>query len=277
MILPIVYLLNLDHAMKKIETIIRKEWAEVFKNRMVLFTVAFLPLIMTAIPLGILFALRSEGSIQGMDADIPRQFSAFCAPGLSGGDCFQVYMVSQFIIMFMIIPLAIPSTISAYSIVGEKATHSLEPLLATPITTAELLIGKSLAALIPAVLATYVSFGIYAIGAWFMITNKAVFSAMMDVRWLLAVFLVGPLLALMAVNFSVMVSSRVNDPRVAEQLSALIIVPVLAIFFGQLSGLFILNRQLILLIAVVLVVIDAILVYLSVRLFQRETILTRWK
>ena len=33
---------------KKIKTIVRKEWAEVFKNRMVLFTVAFLPLIMTA-------------------------------------------------------------------------------------------------------------------------------------------------------------------------------------------------------------------------------------
>jgi ABC-2 type transport system permease protein len=263
--------------MKKIKTIVRKEWAEVFKNRMILFTVAFLPLIMTAIPLGILFALRSEGSIQGMDADIPRQFGAFCPTELSEGDCFQVYMVSQFIIMFMIIPLAIPSTISAYSIVGEKATHSLEPLLATPITTTELLIGKSLAALIPAVVATYVAFGIYALGAWFMLENKVVFSAMMDVRWLLAVYLVGPLLALMAVNFSIMVSSRVNDPRVAEQLSALIIVPILAIFFGQLSGLFILNRQLILLIAVVLVVIDAILVYLSERLFQRETILTRWK
>jgi ABC-2 type transport system permease protein len=263
--------------MKKIETIVRKEWAEVFKNRMVLFTVAFLPLIMTAIPLGVLFALRSEGSIQGMDAEIPRQFSALCPPALNGGDCFQVYLVSQFMIMFMIIPLTIPSTISAYSIVGEKATHSLEPLLATPITTIELLIGKSLAAFIPAILATYIAFGIYAVGAWIMIASKAAFASMMDIRWLLAVFLVGPLLALMAVNFSIMVSSRVNDPRVAEQLSVLIIVPVLAIFFGQLSGLFILNRQLVLLIAAVLVILDAILVYLSVRLFQRETILTRWK
>ena len=263
--------------MNKIRTIVRKEWAEVFKNRMVLFTVAFLPLIMTAIPLGILFAIRSEGSIQGMDTEIPRQFSAICPSGLNGGECFQVYMVSQFMIMFMIIPLVIPSTISAYSIVGEKATRSLEPLLATPITTAELLIGKSLAALVPAVLATDIAFCIYAIGAWLMINSKVVFAAMMDVRWLLAVFLVGPLLALMAVNFSIMVSSRVNDPRVAEQLSVLIIVPVLAIFFGQLSGLFILNRQLVLLIAVVLAIFDAILVYLSVRLFQRETILTRWK
>ena len=37
--------------MIKIWTIISKEWAEVFKNRLVLFTVAFLPIILTALPL----------------------------------------------------------------------------------------------------------------------------------------------------------------------------------------------------------------------------------
>jgi len=88
---------------------------------------------------------------------------------------------------------------------------------------------------------------------------------------------VGPLMALMAVNFSIMVSSRVNDPRVAEQLSMVVIIPVLALFFGQLAGLFILNRQLILFIAAALVLLDGLMVYLAVQLFQRETILTRWK
>ncbi len=42
--------------MHKITTILRKEWAEVFKNRMVVFTIAFMPLLMTAIPLVILFS-----------------------------------------------------------------------------------------------------------------------------------------------------------------------------------------------------------------------------
>jgi ABC-2 type transport system permease protein len=79
------------------------------------------------------------------------------------------------------------------------------------------------------------------------------------------------------VNLSVIISSRVNDPRVAEQLSMVVIVPVLGIFFGQIAGLFVLNSQLVLIIAVILVVLDALLVYLSVGLFQRETILTRWK
>jgi ABC-2 type transport system permease protein len=159
----------------------------------------------------------------------------------------------------------------------QKATRSLEPLLATPITTAELLTGKSLAAAIPAILATWAGFLIYAIGARILVPNPQVYLALIDPMWLIAVILVGPLLAIMAVNASIMVSSRVNDPRVAEQLSMVVIVPVLALFFGQISGLFFLNRQLILIIAGILIAIDLGLVYLSVRLFQRETILTRWK
>ncbi len=180
-------------------------------------------------------------------------------------------------IMFMLLPLAIPAAIASYSIVGEKTTRSLEPLLATPITTWELLAGKSLAAVIPAVLMTDIAFGIYALGAFILIPNRPVFLAMMDARWLLAIFLVGPLMAIMAVNFSVMISSRVNDPRVAEQLSMVVIIPVLGFFFGQVAGLFVINRQIIYASALVLTVLDAGLVYLAVRLFQRETILTRWK
>jgi ABC-2 type transport system permease protein len=263
--------------MKNVWTIVRKEWAEIFKNRMVLFTISFLPLIMTAIPLGIIFSMRGETGMQDAMAEIPDQFNAFCPANLSGGDCFQVFLVSQFMIMFMLLPLAIPAAIASYSIVGEKTTRSLEPLLATPITTIELLLGKSLAAVIPAIVVTDIAFGIYALGAFILIPNRSVFLAMMDARWLIAIFVVGPLMAIMAVNFSVMISSRVNDPRVAEQLSMIVIIPVLGFFFGQIAGLFVINKQIILWSALVLVLLDAVLVYLASRLFQRETILTRWK
>ena len=263
--------------MNKIRTIISKEWAEVFKNRFVLFTVAFLPLIMTAIPLVILFMTRSEQVLNSLDTEMPAQFSAFCPANLSSGECIQVYVVSNFLVMFMILPLAIPATIASYSIVGEKVTRSLEPLLATPITTAELLIGKSLAAALPAILATWAGFAIFAAGAWLILAEREVFFAVLDSLWLLAIFLVGPLMAILAVNVSVIVSSRTNDPRVAEQISMIVILPLMLVFFGQLAGLFILNNQLILLSAAALLVVDAILIRLAVRLFQRETILTRWK
>jgi ABC-2 type transport system permease protein len=137
--------------------------------------------------------------------------------------------------------------------------------------------GKNLAAVIPAVLATWLGFIVYAIGARIMIANPVVVRALLDPMWLLAVIVVGPLMAVLSVNFSIMISSRANDPRVAEQLSAVVILPVLALFFGQISGLFFINQRLIIVMALILAVIDALMIYLAVRLFQRETILTRWK
>ncbi len=262
--------------MNKIKTIIRKEWAEVFKKRMVLFSVIFLPLFLSVLPLIILYSM-SGSTAANTSAQLPAQFQQLCKANLTAGQCMQYYIVSEFLIMFMLIPLFIPVNIAAYSIVGEKTTHSLEPLLATPISTTELLAGKNLASVIPAVIATWAGFAIFAVGSLIITGGGALASALLDPMWLIAIFLAGPLMAVLSVNFSIMVSSRVNDPRVAEQLSAVIIIPLLALFFGQIAGLFVLNSTLILLVCVVLVLLDVFMIYMAVRLFQRENILTRWK
>ena len=262
--------------MQKIKIIIRKEWAEVFKNKMVIFSVIFLPLMLTALPLGILYFTQDAG-MSDFSSEMPAEFEAVCPEGLSGGECFQVYMVSQFMLMFMIIPLIIPVNIAAFSVVGEKTNHSLEPLLATPITTSELLTGKNLAAAIPAVLATWVGFAIYAIGTILISQSPGVTRAILDAKWLGAIFIVGPLMAILSVNFSIMVSSRVNDVRAAEQISSVVMLPLLALFFAQVAGLIFINNLIVTIMAVVLVIVDIIFVYLAVRLFQRESILTRWK
>jgi ABC-2 type transport system permease protein len=260
----------------RIRTIIEKEWAEVFKHRMVLFTITLLPLIFTAMPLIVLFMTRSADMTGGSSTNMPAQFAATCG-AISGVDCIQIYMVNEFLLLYMMMPLIIPITIAAYSIVGEKATHSLEPLLATPISTVELLAGKIIAAAVPAILATWGCFGIFLLllpltGASHIVQTYAVGPV-----WLLAVLILGPLMAILAVNFAVMVSSRVNDPRVAEQISAILIVPIMAVLFGQVAGLVLINLQLILVTIIVLVLLDLGSLYLGSKFFQRETILTRWK
>jgi len=259
----------------KIRTIIGKEWAEVFKNRMVLFSVAFLPLIFVAMPL-IMLATTSglEGSESTGVDEIP--MAATLCQGFSDHECMQIYMLDIFMVLFMVLPVTIPATIAAYSIVGEKTTRSLEPLLATPITTRELLTGKVLAAAIPAVAATWISFLLYATGARFMVTD-IVFDRVLDPMWLIAVFALGPLLSLMAVSIGVMISSRVSDPRVAEQLSALVILPIVLFVVGQSFGLFIIDRTIVLLALVVVLFLDAIAVTMTLRVFQREKILTQWR
>ena len=263
--------------MNKAWVIVRKEWSEVFKNRFVLFTVAFLPLLLTALPLGILYAMGSGGELGGISMDdMPVEFEAFCG-GISGAACAQYYLVSQFMLLFMLMPLAIPVTIASYSITGEKTTRTLEPLLATPITTLELLAGKAMAAAIPAILATFAGYGIFAFGTLLLTVEPGVLDKILDPLWLMAIFVVGPLLSLAAVSVAVMVSSRANDPRVAEQLSMLVILPLLGLFFSRMAGLISLNERLITWMALGLIVIDLGLLYFAVQLFQRETILTRWK
>ena len=262
--------------MNRIYQIIRKEWAEVFKNRFVLFTVAFLPLIAALLPLGILYFLGTSTDIADELDEIPEQFLALCSD-MSGQECVQYFAISQFFLLFLIIPLAIPITIASYSIIGEKTTRTLEPLLATPISTAELLGGKSAAAVIPGVVATWLAYVILVIGAALMGLRQAVMGNLLNPFWLIAVFVVGPLLALTGVSVAVMVSSRATDPRTAEQTSMLVFLPVLLIFFAQLAGFILIDAQFVVLIAAALIVVDAALLAAAVRLFQRETILTRWK
>ena len=262
--------------MDKIKLIIKKEWMEVFKNRMVIFTVAFLPLILIAIPLIILYSTNDVGTT-GLASTGQSISSDLCAENPNDPNCFQIYLVSQFLMMFMLIPLAIPVTFAAYSIVGEKNNKSLEPLLATPIKTSELLMGKSLAALIPAVIATYGAFLCFLIGAWIILVDKSIIIAFLDLRWLIAILIVGPLMAFFAVNLSLMISSRVNDPRAAEQLSMVVVVPVLAIFFGQMAGLIVINIGVISIAALILIIFDVLVYYFANKVFQRENILIRWK
>ena len=99
----------------------------------------------------------------------------------------------------------------------------------------------------------------------------------LDPLWLLAVFVVGPLLTILSVCTAIIISSRVTDPRVAEQLSAVVILPIILLLVGQSMGLIILDRQIVVLGAIIVAVADVVLLFVAVKAFQREIILTKWK
>jgi ABC-2 type transport system permease protein len=264
--------------MNRIKTIIEKEWAEVFKSKMVLFTTIFIPLIFTALPLVMLFITGQAMDVDstGM-SDVPVEFLSVCGSDVTGGECMQIYVINQFLLLFMMVPVIVPVTIAAYSIVGEKTTHSLEPLLATPITTMELLTGKSLAAVLPAILVGWLSFGLFLIGLPILGVSRAVINYIVGPTWLLAILIGGPLMALASVNFTIYISSRVNDPRVAEQISSFLILPILGLMFAQIAGVIVVNVMVMLSFIGGMFLFDIGMVYLGATIFQRETILTRWK
>lgn len=263
--------------MKHIRVIIAKEWAEMVRNKLVLYVIIFVPLLMTAIPVVMLYIMsRVPTDPQDLE-EMGRMLENPIFQGMNATEAIQSVMASNMLILFLMMPLMVPVTIASYSIVGEKISRSLEPLLATPVTTAQLLAGKGLAAALPGIIMAWVSYGVFLIFARFFSVSDRVFNIFINPMWLIAMFVLAPLLTIMAVAVAIIVSSRVNDPRAAEQLGALLILPLMILFLGTMAGFIMLNSTTFWLSSAIALLLDIGIGYVAVVLFQRETILTRWK
>ncbi len=188
----------------------------------------------------------------------------------------QAYVFQYFLVMLVLGPITSAMSIAASSVIGEKQARTLEPLLVTPISTFELLAGKLLGALLPTLALSTLSIVLY-LGVIAAAAHDGVFSVLLGPRTLGVVFLLGPLAAIVALLLAICVSSRVNDPRTAQQLSIFVILPIPALLLGQIFGGIELSGPLILWIALGLFIVNIGLMRVAIRLFDRETILTRWK
>jgi len=188
----------------------------------------------------------------------------------------QAWIFQQFLILLLLTPVAGSMSVAAYSVIGEKQARTLEPLLATPIRTFELLAAKVLGSLIPALALTLGCFAFYLV-ATILFGGPGAYRALLTGGSLAIVFIVGPLAALAALQMAVCVSSRVNDARSAQQIGALIILPIAGLLIAQVTGSVILSSTIVLIITLGLVVVNACLMAIGIALFDRESILTRWK
>ena len=188
----------------------------------------------------------------------------------------QSTLFQQFLVLLVLSPVAAAMSLAAYSVIGEKQARSLEPLLATPITTFELLLAKVLGAFLPALALSLACFAVD-VAAAALLARPGVFLALLTPRSIGVLFLMGPMASLTALTLAVCVSSRVNDPRSAQQLAVLVVLPLTALLVAQITLGFVVTVPIILLITGVLAVVNAGLIRLGVSLFERETILTRWK
>jgi hypothetical protein len=91
------------------------------------------------------------------------------------------------------------------------------------------------------------------------------------------VFLLAPLSCILSVGYNVLVSSRANDVRAAQQLGTLILLPFGAVYFLSEIKVLELTTNNLLIMAASLVAVDVVVFFLVKATFQREEILTRWK
>jgi ABC-2 type transport system permease protein len=132
------------------------------------------------------------------------------------------------------------------------------------------------AAVVPAVLVSWLIFGLFLLGVRFL-ARPIVLTAALNPIWLVATLVIGPLLALLSVLAGIIASSRMSDPRAVQQLVAMFVVPIILVGVAQVSGLFTVSLPMILLGALLVAVLDGGILWVAVRLFQREAILTRWR
>ena len=236
-----------------------KDFAIFLKKRNILYSILIVPLLVSVLfPAVVAFAGRNGG--RGIPAaQLPVLLPAFA-------------------FFYLILAGFIPTSIASYSIVGEKVEKCLEPLLATPTTDGEILLGKGISAFLPPIVA--------------ILGGSAVFMVLMDLvtrgtlgyaffpNWNagIVLFLMVPLAAIMSVEWNVIISSRVSDVRVAMQLGALVVLPLGGIYVGgELNLIPLGDTSNLLIIGAILLVVDLLLLYVARATFRREEILTKWK
>jgi ABC-2 type transport system permease protein len=234
----------------RIGAVARKELTEFRRNRFILTTMAIFPILFLASPTTTILASKAAADSQKLDNQV----------GLS-------------LMFLMLIPVFVPATISANSVIGERDQGTLEPVLTTPIRREEFLIGKAVANFIPAVGLAYLVFGLFlaivGVGA-----DPVIATAVWHAPQLLAEVFYIPLLAGWAIWVGLAISTKAGDTRVAQQLSTLASLPPLVLIALMSFRVIKPTLTIALAFAGLLLVIDCAAYLVVAKLFDRERLVT---
>ncbi len=251
--------------------ILARELAELRRAPLLLLSMASLPATLVGVPLVTVWYLVERVSpvalvfleeLYGLDGGAPAQVVAEAA-------------ALNWLPIFLVMPVFLPILVAAQAIGGERERHTLEPLLATPAPMVAIVLGKSLAAVVPAVLITWASAAVFVGGLDLLVYARAGVLPLPDVVWVFAVVVLAPLLALFGNTLAVLISARVSDPRAAQNLAAMSVVPLVGLLVAQLTGKVLLGLPFYLGLAAALVAVDLALIGLTVWLVDREQLLVR--
>jgi len=189
-----------------------------------------------------------------------------------------VVLLPAFLFYYVILGSYLSTPIASYTIAGEKIEKSLEPLLATPTTDSEILLGKGIAAFLPPLGAALGGSALFMLLMDLTTKGKLGYYYFPDWNSATVILLLLPLALLMSVQINVIVSSKVSDIRSGQQLGVLTIIPFVGVYAaGELNLINLGDTSNLLIIAGALVVVDVLLFFVSTATFRREEILTRWK
>ncbi len=271
---------------KNVLTIARKDWLEVRQNKAAWIPMLIVPAIFVVV-LPLIFTVVipalsvSPQDVMNSDADIayfiekmPPQLGQYVDLQNPMQSMIVVMLGIMFAPMFLIMPLMFASTIAAESFAGERERKTMEALLYTPASDADLFVGKLVAAAVPSIGITWISFLVYTV-----ILNLMPYAYFQRFwfplpTWWPLIFWITPALAILSIAVTVLISARVQSFQGAYQLSSSLVILVVALFAGQLSGFLYLSVVIELLLGVVFWAVAFFLVYLAVQTFNREALIS---
>lgn len=271
--------------LQNIFTIAKKDWLEVRQNKyawapMLIVPAIFviiIPLIFTlvipALSVSPQQVLTSDPDFQVFIDHMPLQLSRYIDFQHPMESMLVIILGIMFAPMFLIMPLMASTTIASESFAGERERKTMEALLYTPASDAELFLGKVTASAVPSIGITWLSFAIYT-----LILNLAPYVYIQRIwfplpTWWPLIFWITPALVILGISLTVLISARVQNFLGAYQTSASVVLLVVALFAGQLSGMLYLSVGIEMLLGLLFWTAAALLTALAIRTFNREALL----
>jgi ABC-2 type transport system permease protein len=252
-----------------------KDFLDLRKNPSLLLAMAALPLVQVVVPVVVVWSYLRDPNDPNL-----RVVALYYDPALPLNANAGRFLVERTLMdwfgMFLVMPVFVPILISSQSVAGEKERRTLEPLLASPVTAVELVAGKSLASLVPAVLITWTAFVLLCVGVDVVAWPLGQGLLMPNRLWLFGMLVLAPPFAFFGNGVAVLISARVAEARTAQQLSALVVLPFVGLVAGQVAGVLNAGLAYYAVQGGVVLVLDVALLWASIRVLDRERLISRW-
>ncbi|MFZ5471973.1 MAG: ABC transporter permease subunit [Myxococcota bacterium] len=252
-----------------------KDFLDLTKNKGLIASLLALPAVLVVVPAGVVY-----GYVRNPHDPALRTMALYYEPALDASVNAARFLVDKALTdwfsLYLVMPVFVPILISSHAVAGEKERRTLEPLLASPISAAELVVGKSLASLVPAYGISLVAFALMCVAVDWVAWPLAQELVMPNGMWLFGVVVIAPLFAFFGNGVAVLISARVGDARLAQQLSGLVVLPLVGLAAGQIAGFLRAGTGYYALQGAIVLVADVVLIIAAVRLFDRERLISRW-